>query len=425
MKGARKSAQVVVIGAGAAGMMAAVAAAENGADVTLIEKNDKCGKKIYITGKGRCNVTNVAAGEEFLANIPRNHRFLMSALSRFDSADAMAYFERIGLKLKVERGGRVFPQSEKASDVTKSLQRRLDELSVKLLLSTNAVKINAAEGKVQSVMTDRGELFCDRVIVCTGGCSYPSTGSTGDGWLFAGQTGHRTNPPLPSLLPIETNEGWVKALQGLTLKNVSLKAVNSKKSGKKTLFDQQGEMIFTHFGIGGPLVLTLSSMITGMDFKALSLFIDMKPALDMKTLESRFMRDMEQHQNRWISNAMEGLLPKSMIPALLDIAGVSQEKPVNQISKQDRQAILGIMKAIPLTVKCLRPLNEAVITRGGVHVGDIDPKTMQSKKVQGLHFAGEVLDVDGLTGGFNLQIAFTTGYCAGVSAASSTLDIFI
>jgi predicted Rossmann fold flavoprotein len=413
-----KKAKVVVIGAGAAGMMAAAAAAENGADVTLIEKNDKCGKKIYITGKGRCNVTNVASGEDFLANIPRNPRFLMSALSRFDSAATMEYLEGAGLRLKVERGGRVFPASEKASDVTKFLQKRLEELSVKLLLSTSVVNINAPEGEVRSVTTDRGELPCESVIVCTGGCSYPTTGSTGDGWLFARQTGHRTNPPLPSLLPIETNESWVKDLQGLTLKNVSLKAVNIKKGGKKTIFDQQGEMIFTHFGIGGPLVLTLSSVITGMDFSKIALFIDMKPALEMKTLEERFIRDMEKNLNRWISNALVDLLPRNMIEILLGIAGVDAQKPVNQISKQDRLAILGIMKAIPLTVKSLRPLNEAVITRGGVHVGDIDPKTMQSKKVGGLHFAGEVLDVDGFTGGFNLQIAFTTGYCAGVAAAS-------
>ncbi|MGI5898885.1 MAG: NAD(P)/FAD-dependent oxidoreductase [Christensenellales bacterium] len=415
MKDGSKNVRVLVIGAGAAGMMAAAAAAENGADVTLIEKNEKCGKKIYITGKGRCNVTNVAAGDEFLKNIPRNPRFLMSALSRFDSAAAMDFLESAGLKLKVERGGRVFPVSEKASDVTKALQKRLEELSVELLLNTNVEKINVIDGRVSSVTTNRGEMLCDSVIVCTGGCSYPTTGSTGDGWLFAEQTGHRTLPPLPSLLPVETNESWVRALQGLTLKNVSLKAV----SGKKTFFDQQGEMLFTHFGIGGPLVLTLSSVITGMDFQALSLFIDMKPALDMKTLEDRFLRDMESNKNRWISNAMEGLLPKNMIAPLLDIANVPQDKPVNQVSKQDRLAILGIMKGIPLTVKSLRPLNEAVITRGGVHVGDIDPKTMQSKKVKGLFFAGELLDVDGFTGGFNLQIAFTTGYCAGVSAADN------
>ena len=407
--------KVIVIGAGAAGMMAAVAAAQNGADVTVLEKNEKCGKKIYITGKGRCNVTNATTGEEFLRNIPRNPRFLMSALSRFDSNDLQDMLKNAGLELKTERGQRVFPQSDRASDVTKAFQFLMKKHGVKLLLNTKVKRILQTDGMVTGVESDKGTFDCDSVIIATGGISYPSTGSTGDGFAFAKDTGHRVTELYPSLIPILTKEKWPADISGLTLKNVTLYA----KNGKKVIFSELGEMLFTHFGISGPLVLSLSSVIAGMDISKISVYIDLKPALDQETLDKRILRDFEKYQNKQIVNSLRDLLPHNMIPVILNAAGIDPEKFVNQISKQERIALLSALKALPITPVGFRPIEEAVVTRGGVNIGDINPRTMESKKINGLYFAGEVIDVDGFTGGFNLQIAFTTGYAAGCASAGA------
>ncbi|MBE5761989.1 MAG: NAD(P)/FAD-dependent oxidoreductase [Clostridiales bacterium] len=407
--------KVIVIGAGAAGMMAAVAAAQNGADVIVLEKNEKCGKKIYITGKGRCNVTNATTGEEFLRNIPRNPRFLMSALSRFDSNDLQDMLKNAGLELKTERGQRVFPQSDRASDVTKAFQFMMKKHGVKLLLNTKVKRILQTDGMVTGVESDKGTFDCDSVIIATGGISYPSTGSTGDGFAFAKDTGHRVTELYPSLIPILTKEKWPADISGLTLKNVTLYA----KNGKKVIFSELGEMLFTHFGISGPLVLSLSSVIAGMDISKISVYIDLKPALDQETLDKRILRDFEKYQNKQIVNSLRDLLPHNMIPVILNAAGIDPEKFVNQISKQERIALLSALKALPITPVGFRPIEEAVVTRGGVNIGDINPRTMESKKINGLYFAGEVIDVDGFTGGFNLQIAFTTGYAAGCASAGA------
>ena len=407
--------KVIVIGAGAAGMMAAVAAAQNGADVTVLEKNEKCGKKIYITGKGRCNVTNATTGEEFLRNIPRNPRFLMSALSRFDSNDLQDMLKNAGLELKTERGQRVFPQSDRASDVTKAFQFLMKKHGVKLLLNTKVKRILQTDGMVTGVESDKGTFDCDSVIIATGGISYPSTGSTGDGFAFAKDTGHRVTELYPSLIPILTKEKWPADISGLTLKNVTLYA----KNGKKVIFSELGEMLFTHFGISGPLVLSLSSVIAGMDISKISVYIDLKPALDQETLDKRILRDFEKYQNKQIVNSLRDLMPHNMIPVILNAAGIDPEKFVNQISKQERIALLSALKALPITPVGFRPIEEAVVTRGGVNIGDINPRTMESKKINGLYFAGEVIDVDGFTGGFNLQIAFTTGYAAGCASAGA------
>ncbi|MBQ2816412.1 MAG: NAD(P)/FAD-dependent oxidoreductase [Clostridia bacterium] len=407
--------KVIVIGAGAAGMMAAVAAAQNGADVTVLEKNEKCGKKIYITGKGRCNVTNATTGEEFLRNIPRNPRFLMSALSRFDSNDLQDMLKNAGLELKTERGQRVFPQSDRASDVTKAFQFMMKKHGVKLLLNTKVKRILQTDGMVTGVESDKGTFDCDSVIIATGGISYPSTGSTGDGFAFAKDTGHRVTELYPSLIPILTKEKWPADISGLTLKNVTLYA----KNGKKVIFSELGEMLFTHFGVSGPLVLSLSSVIAGVDISKISVYIDLKPALDQETLDKRILRDFDKYQNKQIVNSLRDLLPHNMIPVILNAAGIDPEKFVNQISKQERIALLSALKALPITPVGFRPIEEAVVTRGGVNIGDINPRTMESKKINGLYFAGEVIDVDGFTGGFNLQIAFTTGYAAGCASAGA------
>lgn len=400
--------RLVVIGAGAAGMLCAAVAAAGGAAVTVLEKNEKCGKKIYITGKGRCNVTNTATGDAFLRNVMRNPRFLLSALARFDSEDLMAYLARYGLALKQERGGRVFPVSDHASDVTRTLERAMAQAGAQVRLGVCVQDILHQQGRVTGVQTDHGVVECDAVAVCTGGISYPSTGSTGDGYRFARQTGHRVTELFASLVGLETVETWPQAAQGLTLKNVALRA----KKGKKTLFDEQGELLMTHFGVSGPLALSLSSVISGMALDQIAVSVDLKPALTPEMLEKRLLRDFEKYTNRYLIHALDDLMPQRMIAQVLAAAGVDGQTPVNQLRAQSRQALAAALKAMPLTIAALRPVQEAVVTRGGVHVGDVDPRTMASKKIQGLYFAGEVLDVDGLTGGYNLQIAFSTAYSA-------------
>ncbi len=406
--------RVAVIGGGAAGLMAALMAAKNGAQVTLFEKNEKLGKKIYITGKGRCNVTNTAVGAQYLANVMRNPKFLMSSLSLFDSAKLCAFLEELGLPLKVERGGRVFPASDKASDVTATFARALSREGVDVRLNSPVSEILACEGSVTGLRVNGKKYDFDRVIVCTGGVSYPSTGSTGDGYRFAGDLGHSIVKQSPSLVPIDCKETWPSQLQGLTLKNVNLSA----QLGKKTLFSQQGEMLFTHFGITGPLVLSLSAVLSGRDdLDKIALAIDLKPALDEQTLEKRILRDFDVAKNKQVIHGMVDLLPQRLIGVVLACAGIDEKKVVHQISRVERESLLKALKSLPLTIKGLRGWNEAVVTRGGVSVREVDPKTMASKKIAGLYFAGEVLDVDALTGGYNLQIAFTTGYCAGLCAA--------
>lgn len=402
-------AKAVVVGGGPAGMLAAAAAAQRGHEVTLVEKNEKLGKKLYITGKGRCNLTNAADFEAFFRNIPRNPKFLYSAFSAFGNADLIALVESLGVPLKKERGGRVFPVSDKSSDVISALARHLKNCGAQVALNTAVRSIDIKDGRVFGVRTEGGYLPCDAAVIATGGVSYPLTGSTGDGYAFARAAGHTVLPPKPALIPMVTKEDWPKALAGLTLKNVRLTAF----SGKKAVFEEIGEMLFTHFGVSGPLVLSASSLVRQDDEVELS--IDLKPGLTAQQLDARVLRDFAAYANKSVRNGMADLLPQRLIPVVLSEAGVEEEKHVHQITKEERAAIVGTLKALKLHVAGYRPIQEAIVTRGGVSVKEINPSTMESRLVKGLYFAGEVIDVDALTGGFNLQIAFSTGYLAGSS----------
>ena len=393
---------VIVIGGGAAGLMAAYAAASRGQRVVLLEKNEKLGKKIYITGKGRCNVTNDCPPEEFLANVVRGGKFLTRAAYAFPPSRTMAFFEEQGLPLKVERGNRVFPVSDHASDVTKTLERACLRAGVEIRLGETVLEIERRENAVCAVRTQKARCECDSVIVATGGLSYPSTGSTGDGYSFAEAMGHSCVPRVPSLVGIELAED-VSAAQGISLKN----AVLTAKRGKKTVMSEMGELLFTHYGVSGPLVLTLSALVNRIPLSEISLSIDFKPALDEKKLEERLLRDFAERKNEMMKNVMRGLLPSGLNELVLRAARVSEE---------ERRAILTALKAFPLTPTKLRGYEEAVVTSGGVELKEIDPATMESKLVKGLFFCGEVLDCDAFTGGFNLQIAFCTGYMAGENA---------
>lgn len=405
---------VVVIGGGAAGMMAAVYAARAGARVTLLERNEKLGKKIYITGKGRCNVTNAAEGEGFMQSIMRSPRFCYAALSLLDSRGVMDFFESAGVPLKIERGERVFPQSDHASDITRALEREMRAAGVDIKLCARVKRLIVSDGAVRGVETEDGRAWeADAVIVATGGQSYPTTGSTGDGWRMAEETGHRTKPALPALTSIETVETWPYALSGLSLKNVTLTAFGA---GKKKYEAGLGEMLLTHFGISGPLALTLSSMLPE-DPQGLRMAIDLKPALDESTLDKRLLRDLKELSRKQMATVMDGLAPHALGLAILELADVSPALPANALTQEKRREIVRLMRAMPLTVKALRGLNEAIVTRGGVNTADVNSSTMESKRVAGLYFAGETLDIDALTGGFNLQLAFSTGALAGRSAA--------
>ena len=405
---------VVVIGGGAAGMMAALYALRGGASVTLLERNEKLGKKIYITGKGRCNLTNVAEETEFMGNIVRNPRFLFAALSLLNNNGVMELFEGLGVKLKVERGGRVFPESDHASDITRGLDRELHRLGCRVRLNTRVASLLQEEGRVTGVELETGEtLKADAVIVATGGQSYPTTGSTGDGWRFAEETGHASKPAIPALTPIETEETWPYALSGLSLKNVRLTAPGPKK---KPLYSEQGEMLLTHFGISGPLALSASSYLPEESAGA-KLILDLKPALTDEMLDQRLLRDFKEMSRKQIISVMDGLAPHALAMAILEMCGIAPAHPVNGITQEMRAAIIRNVKHIELTVKRLRPLTEAIVTRGGVSVKDVNPSTMASKRIAGLYFAGETLDIDALTGGCNLQLAFSTGALAGSSAA--------
>ncbi len=405
--------KVIVIGGGAAGMFAAIQAAKKGHQVVLLEKNEKLGKKIYITGKGRCNITNACDTEELFQNVMRNNKFLYSAFYTCSNYQVMDFFESNGLPIKTERGERVFPQSDHSSDVIAVLQRVLKQEGVDIHLYTEVKKISIKEGQVNGVfLADGSFLSGEQVIVATGGCSYVTTGSTGDGYRFAKEAGHKVTKLTPALVPFETAEPWIKELQGLSLRNVSVKI---EKNGK-VLYDAFGEMLFTHYGVSGPLFLSASSVVNDYEDKMpLHLTIDLKPALEEEQLDKRILRDFEENQNRQFKNAVQKLFPAKLIPVMIRLSGISPEKKVNEITREERQGFVKLIKAFPMTLSRLRDFNEAIITRGGVSVKEINPSTMESKLVKGLYFAGEVLDLDALTGGFNLQIAWSTGYLAGDS----------
>lgn len=404
--------QVIVIGGGAAGMMAAIMAARGGNQVTVIEKNERLGKKLFITGKGRCNLTNACEMEELFRNIVTNYKFLYSSLYGFDNWSTMNFFEEMGLRLKTERGNRVFPASDHSSDVIRVLQKELQHQRVTVRLHTKVTKLIITEGMVTGVvLSDGTQAAADAVIVATGGLSYPSTGSTGDGYIFARQAGHTVQPCSPSLVPMVTEEGWCKDVMGLALKNIAI----SLQRGKKVIYQGFGELLFTHFGVSGPLILSASAYLASYQNQKLDLWIDLKPALSEEQLDERLQKDFFRYQNRQLQNAMDDLLPKKLIPIVITNSGISPEKKVNGITKEERMQLGKTLKQLPLHVTGTRDYSEAIITRGGVHVKEINPQTMESKLVQGLFFAGEVLDTDALTGGFNLQIAWSTGYTAGTN----------
>ncbi len=397
-------------------MMAAIAAADVGDQVTLIEKNEKLGKKLFITGKGRCNVTNAADMDILFSNVCTNRKFLYSAFYTFDNTSVMDFIESAGCPLKVERGDRVFPVSDHSSDIISAFQRELKKRNVTILLQTKVASVlteqDETEGKpvVKGVKLDNGkELFAEKVVVCTGGVSYPSTGSTGDGYEFAKQHGHKIIPVVPGLVPFQVKESWCADLMGLSLKNVNLTMV---QRGKK-VYDGFGEMLFTHFGVSGPLVLSASSFY--QEGTEASLHLDLKPAMTVEQLDKRLLRDFEENKNKQFRNSLGGLFPSKLIPVMISLSGILPEKKVNEITREERQRFVSLIKDVPMTVAGLRGFAEAIITRGGVSVKEVDPSTMESKLVKGMYFAGEVLDLDAMTGGFNLQIAWSTGYLAGIS----------
>lgn len=407
--------KVIVVGGGAAGMMAAISAADLGHAVVLLEKNEKLGKKLYITGKGRCNITNDSDVENLLAHVRTNPKFLYSAFYTFDSSRMMNFLESEGLPLKCERGNRVFPQSDKSSDVIRTLQHAMEKRQVQLQLHTEVLELLTEGDRVSGVLArDRSgqqEIWGDAVIVATGGLSYPSTGSTGDGYRFAKETGHQVTKCFPSLVPINIREDYVQRMQGLSLRNVILRVWDAEK----IIFEEQGEMLFTHFGISGPLVLSASSLLSGRKFDTIKMAIDLKPALTEKQLDERILRDFGQMKNSYFKNSLSGLLPAGMILVMVELSEIQPDKLVNEVSRQERQNLVKLFKAFPLTAEGLRGYNEAIITKGGVSVKDINPATMESKRRRGLFFAGEVLDLDAVTGGYNLQIAWSSGYLAGIS----------
>ena len=405
--------KVIVIGGGAAGMMAAIAAAQKGHKVILLEKNEKLGKKLFITGKGRCNVTNAADMDVLFQNVCTNEKFLYSAFYGFDNTRVCDLLEQAGCPLKTERGDRVFPVSDHSSDVIAALQRELRKYQVDVHLHTEVIKILTKETDGNPVFcgvecADHKKIAADDCIVCTGGCSYASTGSTGDGYRFAEETGHKVTERKPALVPLEIRENWCRELMGLSLKNVEIRM----QCGKKTWYEGFGEMLFTHFGISGPTVLSASCHLKGDGCR---LVLDLKPALESEKLEARILRDLEQYQNRSMENALVDLLPRSMIPVVLRRLDISPEMQANSLTKQKRRALVELLKAFPIDITGKRPVSEAIITSGGVKVSEIDPKTMESKRVTGLYFAGEVIDCDAYTGGFNLQIAWATAYAAGMA----------
>lgn len=414
--------KIIVVGAGPAGMMAAIKAAENGAHVVVLEKMNRPGKKMLITGKGRCNITNAAEKQELIRNIPGNGKFLYSCLEAYDNEDVQLFFQTLGVPTKVERGGRVFPVSDKAADVVDAMVLHLHELGVELVTDARVAEVltapdEAAENQQRHIravgvrLADGREYFGDSVIVATGGMSYPGTGSTGDGSRWAASLGHHVVRQLPALVPLETEDEWVWELQGLALKNVKAALL---AEGKK-IADMFGEMLFTHFGVSGPIVLSLSHQAAQhlAQGEFVELELDLKPALNMEQLDARLLRDFEKYQNKEIKNGMRDLLPGRLIEPVLDAAYLKPERPVHTITREERHTLAAILKGLPMIISGTRPIAEAIVTAGGVDVKEIDPKTMESKLVRGLYFAGETVDVDGYTGGYNLQAAFSMGAAAG------------
>lgn len=406
--------KVAVIGGGAAGMMAAIWAADAGADVTLIERGSTCGRKLRITGKGRCNLTNDCSQNEFLQNVPTNPRFLYSALNFLSTEETQSFFISSGVPLKVERGRRVFPVSDRAEDVVRCLVDSCRRRGVRIY-EGRADSLVLTDGRVTGVTVGGERLVCDSVIVATGGMSYQRTGSDGDGYRLARQVGHTVTPLIPSLVPLTSSSRICPEMQGLSLKNVALSIIDV--TSQKTVYEDFGEMMFTHFGITGPMVLSASAHLSDMREGKYRAQIDLKPALDDKTLDARILSDFAKYSNRDLINALDDLLPQKMIPVVIRLSGIPERKKVNSVTKEERSSLTRVIRSLPVDIDGFRPINEAIVTKGGVSTREINPKTMESKIVAGLYFAGEVIDVDAYTGGFNLQIAFSTGALAGASAA--------
>lgn len=416
--------KVIVIGGGAAGMMAAAAAADKGHQVTLLERNEKLGKKVFITGKGRCNLTNASDIEEIFEHVVTNRKFLYSAIYGFDNRACMDFFEENGLRLKVERGNRVFPASDHSSDVIRTLEKKLKGLSVEIRLHTRVESLvteslltesGCDKRRIKGVRDERGKYYeADAVILATGGISYPSTGSTGDGHRMAEETGHKVTELYPALVPLKAREGFCRELMGLSLKNVTA----TFKEGKKVLYSEFGEMLFTHFGVSGPIILSGASVINQRLAKnEIQLFIDLKPALTEEQLQNRLTRDFEENRQKQFKNACGGLFPARLVPVMIALSGIDPDKKACEISKEEKRNFARCIKALPLTITGTGGYEEAIVTKGGVSVKEINPSTMESKLVSGLYFAGELIDVDAFTGGYNLQIAWSTGRLAGESAA--------
>ncbi len=405
---------VIVVGGGAAGMMAAVFAARNGQNVQLLEKNEKLGKKLFITGKGRCNITNAADIEDLFTAVISNPKFLYSGFYSFTNQQVIDFFEELGVKTKIERGERVFPVSDHSSDVIAAFSRELKLLGVSVSLHTEVSELLCEQDKVCGVLLTNGKkMKADAVIVATGGISYPSTGSTGDGYRFAKETGHRVTELLPSLVPMEVRQWYAKELQGLSLRNIEIRITD----GKKKLYEEFGEMLFTHYGVTGPVILSASSVVgKTLRKKELTLHIDLKPALSEEQLDKRILREFDANHNKQYKNSIDSLFPAKLKPIMIELSEIEPEKKVNEITKEERQRLVHLIKDFTMTLTGLRSYNEAIITKGGVSVKEIDPGTMESKKMKGLYFAGEVLDLDAMTGGYNLQIAWSTGYLAGINA---------
>lgn len=405
---------VIVVGGGAAGMMAAVFAARNGQNVQLLEKNEKLGKKLFITGKGRCNITNAADIEDLFTAVTSNPKFLYSGFYSFTNQQVIDFFEELGVKTKIERGERVFPVSDHSSDVIAAFSRELKSLGVSVSLHTEVRELLCEQDKVCGVLLTNGKkMKADAVIVATGGISYPSTGSTGDGYRFAKETGHRVTELLPSLVPMEVRQWYAKELQGLSLRNIEICITD----GKKKLYEEFGEMLFTHYGVTGPVILSASSVVgKTLRKKELTLHIDLKPALSEEQLDKRILREFDANHNKQYKNSIDSLFPAKLKPVMIELSEIEPEKKVNEITKEERQRLVHLIKDFTMTLTGLRSYNEAIITKGGVSVKEIDPGTMESKKKKGLYFAGEVLDLDAMTGGYNLQIAWSTGYLAGINA---------
>ncbi|NLC76572.1 MAG: NAD(P)/FAD-dependent oxidoreductase [Clostridia bacterium] len=405
---------IVVVGGGAAGIFAAIGAAEKKAPVVLLEKNARLGLKLLITGKGRSNLTNTAPLDHFVQQFPGHGRFLYSAFANLSNNDLISFFHRLGVELKVERGGRVFPVSDRSKDVVSALTGYLTRLKVDVRTNTKVLGLLHKNGRVTGVMTEQGTVAGRAVIIATGGLSYPRTGSTGDGYAWARAVGHTVTDLRPSLVPLETEEKWVADVQGLTLKNVKVTVWGPKKRG-----EEFGEMLFTHFGVSGPIILTLSRLVVReLEQGPVRLTINLKPALNRETLERRLLRDFDKYSGKHLKNALKDLLPQKLIEPVLKLSRLEPHKPVHQVTKQERQLLLDTLQGLPLTVTAPRPIAEAIVTSGGVALKEINPKTMESKILSQLYFAGEILDVDGYTGGYNLQAAFSTGYLAGQSAAA-------